>query len=153
MSITDNILKIKEKISEACKRSNRNPEDIIIVCVTKTIPINQILEAVNSGMKIIGENKIQETKEKYEVLKGKTGFHFIGHLQQNKVKEAVRMFDMIQSVDSISLANALSIESQKQNKILDILVEVKTSIDPAKYGAEPDNLEKILYEIIKFPSI
>ncbi|MBI5207056.1 MAG: YggS family pyridoxal phosphate-dependent enzyme [Candidatus Firestonebacteria bacterium] len=153
MSILDNILEINDRIAKAALRAEKNFKDITLVAVTKTVDIQDIFTAINCGIKITGENRIQEAKNKYEFVKDKVKLHFIGHLQKNKVREAVKMFDMIQSVDSLSLAQELSKECEKQNKILDILIEVKTSSEPAKFGMNPDEVKENLKEIIKLPEL
>ncbi|MBI5207675.1 MAG: YggS family pyridoxal phosphate-dependent enzyme [Candidatus Firestonebacteria bacterium] len=153
MNISENIFKINKRIKEACLRIGKNPDDIILVAVTKTVGISDIIEAINTGVKIIGESRIQEARDKYEFIKDKVKMHFIGHLQKNKVKDAVRMFDMIHSVDSISLAQEISNECEKQNKMMDILIEVKTSTDPEKYGILPEKVKETIESIIELPKL
>ncbi len=153
MNIPQNIKNIKERIAKAAIRSGRKPDDIILVAVTKTVSIPNIQIALNEGITIIGESRIQEVQDKYEFVKDKVSLHLIGHLQKNKVRDAVKMFNMIQSIDSIPLAVEISRECQKQNKIMDILIEVKTSHDPDKTGINPHYIEQTINEISKLPQL
>jgi len=125
--ITDNILKLKEQIDNLCAKLNR--DKIRLVAVTKTVPVELIIEAINSGITEIGENRVQEAEKKFSNLNVSSNIikHFIGHLQTNKVKKAVSLFDLIQSVDSIHLAQEIDKQAKKINKIQNCLIEVKIS--------------------------
>ena len=155
----DNILKIKERISSVCSRINQNPEAIVIVAVSKTRTLQEIKEVIEAGITDIGENKIQEALIKYNELRATSyelraiKWHMVGHLQTNKVKEAVRIFDLIQSVDSLRLAVEIDKQAAKINKIQDILIEIKTSGEATKFGLNPEEAIEILREITKFKNI
>jgi len=109
-----------------------------LVAVTKDVPIDLILESIKNGITDIGENYIQEAEEKYKKIGRKVKWHFIGHLQRNKVKQAVQLFDVIQSVDSYRLAKKINKEAERQEKIVKIMIQVNISGD--KNGLEPENV-------------
>ncbi len=148
---------MNQKIKEAAKRVNREPKDIKLVAVTKTATIEQIKEAIEAGIKIIGENKVQEAREKYLLLANYNNrnieWHLVGHLQTNKVKYAVELFDLIHSVDSVKLAEEIDRRSRQFNKISDILIEVNVSGEKTKFGVKPEEVELLLREISPFPGI
>jgi hypothetical protein len=123
-------------IKEAAIGSGRDPETIHLVSVSKTIPADRIKEAIEAGVTILGENYVQEAREKFNVLAAyAVSWHFIGHLQTNKAKYAVRLFDLIHSIDSIKLARELNKQAHKINKIQDILIQVNISQESTKSGA------------------
>lgn len=147
MMIEENLNKVLERIEKACQRSQRSKEEIQLVAVTKTVPVESIAEAVRCGVQIIGENKVQESQDKFQNLHASFTFlkwHMLGHLQTNKVNRAVEIFDCIQSVDSIKLIDAINRRASELNKIQDCLVEVKVSEEPTKYGLSPENLKNLL---------
>jgi len=152
-TIKNNLQTIKEKIKKAALKAKRNPEEIKLVAVTKTATIEQIEEAINAGVKIIGENKVQEAKEKYQILTADTEWHLVGHLQTNKVKYAIEIFDCIQTVDSIKLAKEINKRSLQFGKITNVLVEVNVSGEETKYGIKPEEVEPFLKEISDFSRI
>jgi len=152
-TVKNNLEIINEKIKKAALKANRNPEEIKLVAVTKTATIEQIKEAINAGVKIIGENKVQEAKEKYQILTADTEWHLVGHLQTNKVKYAIEIFDCIQTVDSIKLAKEIDKRSLQFGKITNVLVEVNVSGEESKYGIKPEEVEPFLKEISEFSRI
>ena len=152
-AIKNNLEIIKEKIKKAALKANRSPEEIKLVAVTKTATIEQIKEAISVGIKIIGENKVQEAKEKYHILSADTEWHLVGHLQTNKVKYAIEIFDCIQSVDSIKLAKEIDKRSLQFGKTTNVLVEVNVSGEETKYGIKPEEVELFLKEISEFSGI
>jgi len=152
-TVKDNLETINKKIKEAALKVNRDPQEIKLVAVTKTATLEQIKEAINEGVKIIGENKVQEATEKYQVLTTEVKWHLIGHLQTNKVKYAVEIFDLIHSVDSIKLAKEIVKRSVQFKKIIDVLIEVNISGEETKYGYNPEKVEAFLKEISEFSGI
>ena len=132
---------------------NRNPEEIKLVTVTKTATTEQIEEAINAGIKIIGENRVQDAKKKYQIITAEVEWHLIGHLQTNKAKYAVEIFNCIHSVDSIKLAQEIDKRSLQFGKIMDVLVEVNVSGEETKYGIKSEEVETFLKEISAFPRI
>jgi pyridoxal phosphate enzyme (YggS family) len=158
--IRENVLKIRERISLVCAKINQDPKSITIVAVSKGRSSEQIIEAIEAGITDIGENKVQEAVIKYDELRTRElansrtiKWHMVGHLQTNKVKEAVKIFDLIQSVDSVRLAGEIDKEADKINKIQDILIEIKTSPEESKFGFKPDDIIELIKEIAKFKNI
>ena len=151
--ITDNILKLKEKIDNLCAKLNR--DKIRLVAVTKTVPVELIIEAINSGITEIGENRVQEAEKKFSNLNISSNIikHFIGHLQTNKVKKAVSLFDLIQSVDSIHLAQEIDKQAKKINKIQNCLIEVKISEEKTKFGYNPDKISELVSNLLELKNI
>ena len=152
-TIKNNLKIINEKIKKAALKVNKNLQEIKLVAVTKTATIEQIKEAISAGVKIIGENKVQEAKEKYQILSADIEWHLVGHLQTNKVKYAIEIFDLIHSVDSIKLAKEIDRRSQQFGMITNVLVEVNTSGEEAKYGIKPEEVEPFIKEISEFSRI
>lgn len=152
-TVKDNLETINKKIKEAALKVNRDPQEIKLVAVTKTATLEQIKEAINEGVKIIGENKVQEAKKKYQFLTKEVKWHLIGHLQTNKVKYAVEIFDLIHSVDSIKLAKEIDKRSVQFKKTIDVLIEVNISGEETKYGYNPEKVEAFLKEISEFSGI
>ena len=151
--IKNNLEIINKKIKKAALRADRNPEEIKLVAVTKTATIEQIEEAIKAGVKIIGESKVQEAKEKYQIITADIEWHLVGHLQTNKVKYAVEIFDCIHSIDSIKLAKEIDKRSLQFGKITNVLVEVNVSGEETKCGIKPEEVETFLKEISKFSRI
>lgn len=120
------------------------------MAVTKTATMGQIEEAINAGVKIIGENRVQDAKEKYQILTAGIEWHLIGHLQTNKVKYAVEIFNCIHSVDSIKLAQEIDKRSKQFGKIMDVLVEVNVSGEESKYGIKPEEVKPFIKNISEF---
>lgn len=137
MPIKNNILSIKKEISP----------DIVLVAAAKARSIEEITQAIKAGISIIGENYVHEAEEKFKVLNGKVSFHCIGHLQTNKVKKAVEIFDMIQTVDSIKIAKEIDKRCKKFNKIMPILIEINSGKEKNKSGCTPEGAERLIREI------
>jgi pyridoxal phosphate enzyme (YggS family) len=137
MPISENIKNLKNKVVAAARRANKDPESIQIVAVTKTVSIPNIEEAIDQGITIIGENRVQEAKTKHAVIGSRVTWHMVGHLQTNKVKDAVRIFSLIHSLDSLKLAQ--EIEKKTSSKI-SCLIEVNTSQESTKYGIKPGDV-------------
>ena len=126
---------ILDRIRSAALAAGRRPENVRLVAVSKTVPAERVREAVAAGITLLGENYIQEAREKVEALHDLgLSWHFIGHLQSNKAKYAVRLFDMIHSVDSIKLARELDKQAAKNAKMQDILIQVNTGKEASKSG-------------------
>lgn len=145
--IEENIKKIRYKIEEAAVKSNRDPEDIILIAVTKTVPPEKIDKAIECGVKIIGENRVQEAREKKDKVKNQALWHMIGHLQKNKVKYAVDLFAMIQSVDDLELAQEIDKRAKAKNKIIDVLIQVNIGDEKTKSGVTYEKAEQLIENI------
>ncbi len=144
--ISDNVQKIKQKIREVCLKTGRNPEEVTIVAVTKTVPVERIIEVINAGIYDIGENKVQELLEKRKLIEN-VRWHFVGHLQTNKVKYIVDFVYLIHSVDSFKLALEIEKRAKRINRIVDVLIEVNTSGEQTKYGVKPEEALNLVRQI------
>ncbi|MFQ6032365.1 MAG: YggS family pyridoxal phosphate-dependent enzyme, partial [Candidatus Zixiibacteriota bacterium] len=118
------------------ERMGKNKEDIKLVAVTKTVNLESIKEAINRGIQIIGENRVQEAESKFVQITQKVEKHLVGHLQTNKAKKAVELFDFIQSVDSQRIAQEISRRASQMGKVMDVLVEINTSGEKTKFGID-----------------
>jgi len=153
--IQDNILSIKEHIASVCRRLGRDSGGIVFVGVTKYADAAQVKEVVAAGVTHIGENRVQEAKAKFAVPGNFEGVtkHLIGHLQTNKVKEAVELFDLIQSVDSLKVAREIEKQSVKLNKVMDVLIEVNVSGEEQKHGFVSQDVMAAIKEMSSFAHI
>lgn len=152
--LSEIISSIFKKISYAALRVDRNPEEIRLIAVTKSQPVDKIIEAADLGLRIFGESRVQEAKGKIEkITEFKIEWHMIGHLQTNKAKEAVRLFSLIHSVDSEKLAIALDREASKFGKLQRILIQVKLSDEESKFGVKETEVEKLIQSCIKLKNL
>jgi PLP dependent protein len=156
--IKKNIEEINSRISEVAKRSNRERSEIKLVAVTKKFPVVSILSALSFGQKVFGENYVQEARSKMEELSKfqlefQPQFHFIGHLQRNKAKDVVGKFSLIETVDSLRLAQEISKEAVKQGIVQSILIQVNISEESTKSGVGALELKELVSEVIKLPGI
>lgn len=144
-----NIQNIKEDIKECCLKCNRKVEDIKLLAVSKTHPVDIIQDALQNGIEYIAENKIQECELKLPSLKGRyKEFHFIGHLQSNKINKLLALNpDLIHSIDKLSTAEKLNNALKKINKVQNILIEVNTSGEESKNGVSPDDVNELIKRI------
>ncbi len=134
-SLKDRLDKVQARIREAAEACGRPADSVKLVAVSKTKPVEMVREAAEAGVSILGENYIQEARDKIRALPDcSVSWHFIGHLQRNKAKYAVKLFDLIHSVDSLKLARELDQQAGKINKVQKILIQVNTGEDPAKFG-------------------
>jgi pyridoxal phosphate enzyme (YggS family) len=146
MSITENLAHLHEQIAEACRRSNRPESDVALMAVSKVHPVEAILEAYAAGHRLFGENRVQELQEKSPHLKDLTEarFHLIGPLQSNKTAKAAELFDAIDAVDSLKIAQRLNTTAIALGKKLPVLIEVKLSHEESKHGLSPEDLPALL---------
>jgi len=151
--VKENLAEVEKKVLAACERAGRDPKEVTLIAVSKTKPIEMIEEAIEYGKKEFGENKAQEMKQKYEALPKDIIWHFIGHLQTNKVKYVVGRASLIHSVDSLHLAEAIEKESAKKDLVTDILVEVNVAGEKSKFGLNTDETEELVRNIAKLPHI
>ncbi len=140
MAIADNVSEVIGRIEAAASRALRDPDDIRLVTVTKTVEPARIVEAIEAGVTCIGENRVQEAERKFTDELPPVEKHLVGHLQTNKVRKALPLFDMIQSVDSVRLAREISSACQSTGTDMDVLVEVNTSGEETKFGLRPDEV-------------
>ena len=151
--LKENLENVEEKIQEACKKSGRNREDVTLIAVSKTKPVETLQEAYDLGVRVFGENKVQELTEKYDSLPKDIHWHMIGHLQRNKVKYIIDKVDLIHSVDSIRLAETIDKEAQKHDLIANILVEVNVAKEESKFGLMPEEVDGFIDEIANLKHI
>jgi pyridoxal phosphate enzyme (YggS family) len=140
MDLAANLSAVKARIAEACARVNRDPSSVTLLAVTKTQPHEVVSEAAGLGLSLFGENKVQEAKGKIPQCPGRLRWHMIGHLQSNKVRDAVELFAMIQSVDSLNLAQEINKRAEQASKTVPVLLEINIVGEASKFGYKPDQL-------------
>jgi PLP dependent protein len=153
VNFADNLNSIQQRIRAACDRAGRAPESVTLLAVSKTHPPETIREAAACGQLLFGENKIQEAKAKIPLCPGKCRWHFIGHLQSNKVRDAVELFQMIQGVDSLALAREISKRCGQAARTMPLLLEVNVAGEASKFGYQPEALLAELSELNALPKI
>lgn len=153
MSVQENLEGVQGRIASAARRAGRDPASVKLVVVTKTVEIARIREAVAAGAAILGENRVQEAKEKIEALGAPASWHLIGRLQTNKAKYAVKLFDLIHSVDRLGLAKELDRQAAKIGKVQDILIEVSIAGEAGKAGMSVKEAPLLVREAAKFKNI
>ncbi len=152
MGIRDVLNNVRDKINNSAVKTGRNPEDIKLIAVSKTVELPKIVTAIKAGASILGENRIQEARNKITELRTdnpylKPEWHLIGNLQKNKVKIAVQLFDLIHSLDSVELAEALNNYSDKQGKKQRVLVQVKLSDEITKHGIPERDVMQLVKKV------
>jgi pyridoxal phosphate enzyme, yggS family len=153
MGIAENLSLVEEKIAAACARAGRKREEVKLIAVSKTHPVEAIKEAMRCGIRSFGENKVQELRDKMENLGEDLDWHLIGHLQTNKVKYVVGRVSLIHSLESTRLAEAIEKEACKRAVTADVLVEVNIAAEDTKFGVLPENVEEFVREVAKFEHI
>jgi len=157
MSIAENLARVRERIAAAALRAGRSPEQVELMAVSKTFPPEVIGEAFLHGQRLFGENRVQEFADKAAALRrlSDARFHMIGHLQSNKAKAAAELFDAVDSLDSLKLAERLNAAAQALGKRLPVLIEINTGGEPAKSGLPPDwpELDQLLSAAPRFPNL
>lgn len=153
--IIKNINIIRDKVAQAVLKSplTHDPQDVTLIAVTKNHGVESMRKAIDCNIAVIGENRVQEAESKYDVLDRSVSWHLIGHLQSNKAKKAVKLFDLIHSVDSLSLAEAIDTAARKEGKRQDILLQVNVAKDENKFGLEADEVMSVAQEVCKLPNI
>ncbi|OGC42135.1 YggS family pyridoxal phosphate enzyme [candidate division WOR-3 bacterium RBG_13_43_14] len=150
MPITENLTQLRKRLNAACQRSGRDPAHIKLIAVSKTFSAAAIEEAIDAGITDIGENRVQEAKEKYALIKKPLRWHLVGHLQTNKVKDAIKIFNVIHGLDSLHLAQEI------QKRALDpinCLIEINTSGEKTKFGVEPETALELAKSILNLDKI
>lgn len=151
--LKENLQAVEERIQEACQKSARKREDVTLIAVSKTHPVGTLKEAYDLGIRIFGENKVQELTVKQEALPKDIQWHMIGHLQRNKVKDVIGKAALIHSVDSLRLAETIEKEAEKRGITVNILIEVNVAGEESKFGIRPEELDHFVDKIIEFPHI
>ena len=153
MSVRDNLSAVEGRIRAACERAGRRRDEVTLVAVSKTFPASSVEEAVAAGATDIGENRVQEARDKKPQVGGSARWHLIGHLQSNKAKDAVRLFDVIETVDSTDLAQKIARAAEAAGKAQDVLLEVNVGKKPQKNGILPGDVERIARDVQRISSL
>ena len=153
LGIRENLKKAKEKIGEAAIKAGRDPQTVRLVAVSKAVEVERVHEAIKAGVNILGENYVQEARDKINTLGHTVEWHFIGHLQTNKAKYAVDLFDVIHSIDRLDLAQEIDRIAAKKGKTIPVLIQVNISGEESKHGIDRDGLIQLIDEIIPLRNI
>lgn len=144
--VSDNLKAVEEKVQKACDRAGRDRSEVTLIAVSKTKPVDMLMEAYNDGIRTFGENKVQELTGKIEQMPDDIQWHMIGHLQRNKVKYIAGKVALIHSVDSYRLAEEINIQAKKHGCIIPILIEVNVANEESKFGVQLDEAEDLVRE-------
>jgi pyridoxal phosphate enzyme (YggS family) len=150
-----NLRTVRRQMELACQASGRQIEDVQLLLATKTVPLEKLQMAIQAGETLFGENKAQELRDKFPLMQqyDQVEWHFIGHLQTNKVKDVVKYVTLIHSVDRLKLGQALHQQLIKENKSMDILVQVNTSYEASKFGAPPEAALELVEQLSRFETL
>jgi pyridoxal phosphate enzyme (YggS family) len=153
IDISANLAGVRERIAEAARRAGRREDAVLLVAVSKTVDVDGVRAAVAAGVPALGENRVQEAREKIAAIGRPRPWHLIGHLQTNKVRDALECFDLIQSVDRLPLAEALSSRAAQAGRRADVLVQVNVGAEPQKGGIRPEDLRAGLEAMAALPGL
>jgi hypothetical protein len=158
LSISENLKSVKHRINEAAVRAGRDPDEITLVTVTKSFPVSRVVEAIEAGARILGENRAKEAAEKFDILGREVeghslSWHFIGPLQTNKVKYIIGFADLIHSVDRTGLAIEIDKRAKALGKTQEVLIEVNVSGEDARSGARPEETPRLIKAVSALPNI
>ena len=145
-----NLGRVQEAVARACARAGRSPDDVLLIAVSKTMDVERVRLAIAAGVAALGENRVQEAKEKIEALGRPVPWHLIGSLQSNKARDAARLFDWIHSVDRLELAQELS---RRAERVLNILLQVNLGDEPQKGGVAPAELKRLHELVAALPNL
>jgi len=151
--ITDRLERLTARINKACLNAGRDPSEVSLVAVSKTVSADIIRAGISAGLTVFGENYIQEAQAKIDEIDSPAVWHFIGHLQSNKAKFAVTLFDLIHSVDTVKLARELNKRAGAIGRKMPILVQVNISGEESKSGAAKDQAEEFISQVLEFPNL
>ena len=151
--LEENLKKVQENIRIACEKVGRDPSEVTLIAVSKTKPIETLQEAYDLGVRVFGENKVQELDKKIDALPDDISWHMIGHLQRNKVKYIAGRVELIHSVDSFRLAEEINIQAKKRNTVIPILIEVNVAEEESKFGVRVEDTEELIRQIAELDGI
>lgn len=153
--VEENLQTVRREMELACRDSGRRIEDVKLLLATKTVPLEKLHRAMQAGETLFGENKAQELRYKFPLMQQhkQAEWHFIGHLQTNKVKDVVKYVTLIHSVDRLKLGQALHHQLTKENKTMDILVQINTSYEESKFGASPETATELVKQLSQFDTL
>ena len=152
-SIAENLERVREQIASAAANSGRSADDVELVAITKTHPAEQVREAIEAGQTLFGESRVQEARAKIPELSSNIRWHFVGHLQKNKVRQALPLFEMIHSVDSLALAQDINRIAEEEGLYPRVLLEVNVAGEGSKFGFAPDDLRKQMEALLTLPRL
>lgn len=153
IDIQANLLRVRERIARAAERSGRRAEDVLLIGVSKTVDVERIRRAIEVGVPALGENWVQEARDKITEIGHPVPWHFIGHLQTNKARDAVELFDVVQSLDRLDLARELDKRARARSRVIETLIEVNVGGEASKSGVAPDGLGPLLEAIAALPAV
>lgn len=145
--IRGSLERVRERIARAAERAGRRAEDVLLIGVSKTVDIERIRAGIGAGLTALGENRVQEARSKIDTLGRPVSWHLVGHLQTNKVKEALELFDVIHSIDRIEVAREVDRRARARGKPIDVLVQVNVGAEPTKGGWPPDAVPVALHAV------
>jgi len=151
--IAANYAAVMGRVEAACRRAGRNAADVTLVAVSKTFPAEVVTAVIEAGASDVGENRVQEARDKKPLARGAARWHLIGHLQSNKAKDAVRIFDVIQTIDSIELAEKVGKAASAAGKRQEVLLEVNIGRESQKAGADPAGVEALARAVARVESL
>jgi pyridoxal phosphate enzyme (YggS family) len=151
--IPANLEQVRERIARAAERAGRRADDVLLIGVSKTVDVERIRAAIAAGLPALGENRVQEARGQIDALGRGVPWHLIGHLQTNKAKDAVELFDVIHSLDRAGLAEALERRAGSAGRVVDTLIEVNVASEASKSGVAPDEVERLLHAVSGFPHV
>ena len=151
--LCENLRQVQKNIEKSCSESGRSLSEVTLIAVSKTKPVELLMEAYEAGARVFGENKVQEILDKYETMPSDVKWHMIGHLQRNKVKYIIDKVEMIHSVDSLRLAETIEQEASKKNVVMKILLEVNVAEEETKFGLRMEEVIPLLEEIAHYPHL
>lgn len=153
--VEENLKTVRQQMELACQASGRKKEEVKLLLATKTVPLEKLQMAIQAGETLFGENKAQELRDKFPLMQqyNQVEWHFIGHLQTNKVKDVVKYVTLIHSVDRLKLGQALNHQLVKENKTMDILVQINTSYEESKFGASPETALELVEQLSQFETL
>ena len=153
LDVAGNLERVRDRLARAAERAGRQPREILLIAVSKTVDVERIRAAVAAGVGALGENRVQEAKGKIAELGRPAAWHLIGHLQSNKVKDAVELFDVIHSLDRVELARELERRAGARGQVVETLLQVNVGAEASKGGVAPDAVAEALDTIGKLPHV
>lgn len=153
VDIARNVAQVRERIAQACARIGRKPEEVILIAVSKSVDVARIEQAISAGIRHFGENYYQEARAKIPAVQAPVQWHFIGHLQKNKVRGVVPLFEWIHTVDDLELAQEINRRAQAVGKRQRVLIEVNIAREPQKYGVAPESALLLAEQIARLPNV
>ena len=151
--LEENLKKVQENIRIACEKAGRDPSEVTLIAVSKTKPVETLKEAYDLGVRVFGENKVQELDKKIDALPEDISWHMIGHLQRNKVKYIAGRVELIHSVDSFRLAEEINIHAKKKGIVIPILIEVNVAEEESKFGVSVEDTEELIRQIAELDGV